>query len=376
MTKPTSYTKEIFIYKSCDNVSEYHAMLHVTDCTLTFDKQLDELCDMYKSMMNNELKDASPLFVRYFMSDAANQEAKVKERAKELHFCATSIIEQPPLDGTKVAMWVYAVDSASARAIDDNTFVYEHGGYRHLWSGSMSTVGNGSRTQTRTLFENYIDILKKEQCTLADNCMRTWFYVRDIDINYSGVVDGRNEVFACNGLTKESHSISSTGIGGRNADKERPVQMDAYSIAGIDKEQIRFLYAPTHLNPTHEYGVSFERGTCIEYGDRRHVIISGTASIDNKGAVVHVGDIRRQTMRMWENVEVLLKEADCDYGNVGQMIVYLRDIADFHTVKKMYDERFPETPKVFLLAPVCRPEWLIEMECIAIKATKNNYNKF
>lgn len=91
---------------------------------------------------------------------------------------------------------------------------------------------------------------------------------------------------------------------------------------------------------------------------------------------VHMCDIRRQTMRMWENVEVLLKEADCDYGNVGQMIVYLRDIADFHTVKKMYDERFPETPKVFLLAPVCRPEWLIEMECIAIKATKNNYNKF
>jgi hypothetical protein len=30
-------------------------------------------------------------------------------------------------------------------------------------------------------------------------------------------------------------------------------------------------------------------------------------------------------------------------------------------------ERFPEHPKVFLLAPVCRPGWLVEMECMAVK---------
>jgi enamine deaminase RidA (YjgF/YER057c/UK114 family) len=53
--------------------------------------------------------------------------------------------------------------------------------------------------------------------------------------------------------------------------------------------------------------------------------------------------------------------------DIAQMIVYLRDVADYSLVKSMYDERFPDTPKVIVLAPVCRPAWLIEMECISIK---------
>ena len=75
---------------------------------------------------------------------------------------------------------------------------------------------------------------------------------------------------------------------------------------------------------------------------------------------------------MLENVEALLKEADCTFEEVGQMIVYLRDIADYAVVKAMYDEWFPSKPKVFVNAPVCRPGWLIEMECMGVKAMNNN----
>ena len=77
--------------------------------------------------------------------------------------------------------------------------------------------------------------------------------------------------------------------------------------------------------------------------------ISGTASINNKGEVVCPGDIRKQTERMWENVEALLKEAGCTFDDLGQMIVYLRDVADYTVVKGMYDERFPDTPRVFCI---------------------------
>ena len=49
----------------------------------------------------------------------------------------------------------------------------------------------------------------------------------------------------------------------------------------------------------------------------------------------------------------------------------LRDPADYPVVKAMYDERFPHTPKVITLAPVCRPGWLIEMECMGVKAVDN-----
>ena len=149
------------------------------------------------------------------------------------------------------------------------------------------------------------------------------------------------------------------------------MQLGTYALIGFRPEQQRYLYAKTHLNPTYEYGVTFERGTRMDFGDRRHVYISGTASINNRGEVVYEGDIIRQTHRMWENVEALLAEAETTFDDVAQIIVYIRDVADFATVSRLFAERFPQTPYVITLAPVCRPTWLIEMECLAIREVSN-----
>ena len=121
------------------------------------------------------------------------------------------------------------------------------------------------------------------------------------------------------------------------------------------------------FNPTYEYGVAFERGVAVDYGDRRHIYISGTASIDNKGKIVAPGDIVAQTNRMLENISVLLKEGDCSWDDVAHMIVYLRDISDYGVVKGIMNDRFSDIPKAIVLAHVCRPGLLIETECIAIK---------
>jgi enamine deaminase RidA (YjgF/YER057c/UK114 family) len=101
------------------------------------------------------------------------------------------------------------------------------------------------------------------------------------------------------------------------------------------------------------------------------VLISGTASINNKGMVVHQKDVVKQTHRMWENVEALLNEAECTFDDVAHMIVYLRDGSDYAVVKELFQERFPNKPLVIVRAAVCRPDWLIEMECMAVKAIDN-----
>jgi enamine deaminase RidA (YjgF/YER057c/UK114 family) len=75
---------------------------------------------------------------------------------------------------------------------------------------------------------------------------------------------------------------------------------------------------------------------------------------------------------MWENVEKLLEEADMTMEHCAQIIVYLRDTADYEVVRRMFQERFPNVPTVITLAPVCRPTWLIEMECIAIRENSNS----
>lgn len=107
------------------------------------------------------------------------------------------------------------------------------------------------------------------------------------------------------------------------------------------------------------------------------MLISGTASINNEGKIMYPGDIRRQTMRMWDNVHALLDEAGCSWDNVGHIIVYLRDLSDYAVVNSMFRERFPDIPHVIVLAPVCRPGWLVEMECMAVKPCHNeSYARF
>lgn len=356
---------EAFQFDNGTAVKEYHVMIHVNSSRLPYTTQLEAVMNAYNSLIEGPMKGAQAVFKRYFLSDAANQADEII--VSDVTDCAKSIIQQAPLDGTKVALWVYLMTDVQTGLSQSGLYEVRHGDFRHLWNGSAHNMAANSEYQTRLLFNEYNMQLIEEGCTLEANCIRTWFFVNDVDLNYGGVVRARNQFFFTQGLTVHTHFIASTGIGGRQQDPNVLSQMDNYAIAGVKKEQIHYLYAPSHLNRTSDYGVSFERGTYVDYADRRHVFISGTASINNKGEVMYPKDIVKQTHRMWENVEVLLAEADCTFDEVGEMVVYLRDTADYDLVKEMYEERFPGKPYVIVHAPVCRPGWLIEMECMAVK---------
>ena len=360
---------DIFSFDNGTEVREYHAMIHVSQTGLPFAKQLEAVLNAYDRLVNDTLPGAQAVFKRYFLSDAANQQDEVI--VADMTDCAKSIIQQAPLDGTKIALWVYLMTGVNSSITGSGLYAVNHGQFRHLWNGSAHNLAANSEYQTRLLFNEYNMQLLQEGCTLEANCIRTWFFVNDVDLNYGGVVRARNQFFFTQGLTVHTHFIASTGIGGRQADPNVLSQMDNYAIQGIQREQIHYLYAPTHLNRTSDYGVSFERGTRVDYRDRRHVFISGTASINNKGEVKYPKNIVRQTERMWENVEALLAEADCTFDDVCEMVVYLRDTADYNLVSDMYRERFPGRPYVIVHAPVCRPGWLIEMECMAVKQVNN-----
>ena len=247
---------EIFRYEVPEGVSEYHAMLRVTNPRLTYMEQVDCLMEAYDQLMQGEMKGAVAVFKRFFVSDAANQANYLQALHAERSDCALSIIEQPPLDGSKVALWVYIQRGVQTKALANGIYEVKHGGYRHLWMAGACNQASNSEYQMRLLFNDYVMQLLENGCCLADNCIRTWIFVQNVDVNYAGVVKARNEVFATQNLTDKTHFIASTGIAGRHANPKVLVQMDAYAVDGICKEQVHYLYAPTHLNPTYEYGVT------------------------------------------------------------------------------------------------------------------------
>lgn len=365
MERKTIYWKEqkvnaqLSIFSNVDT-EEMHVLFHIESSMDLFDGQLSRFSEAFV-----QFQAQYPYFKcvlkRYFLSDSTNQSPFIPKE----NGCAVSIIQQPPLDGSKVAVWCYFIKNISALS-ECSGLVFEHNGYTHLFHTNLYNPTGDSYRQTKEVLEKYEQKLAEKELNINQHCIRTWFFIRDVDTQYAGMVKARRENFAEQGLTEKTHYIASTGIEGNPAHPSALVQMDAYAVNGLKANQFKHLYASTHLNPTYEYGVTFERGTAVKYGDRTHLFISGTASIDNKGNVLNVGNVQKQCLRMWENVEMLLKEGGANLEDIAQIIVYLRDGSDYQMIKEMFNAKFPDYPVVFTLAPVCRPTWLIEMECIAI----------
>ena len=323
-------------------------------------------------------------YCKVFLSDSQNQINDFKRSLlyqEILSHTNLTIVEQTPLCGSKVSLLV--------KTTDDTTPILFHS----LRLTEEEVKGKDSYAQTRLLFDRYLQLLEElnkedseskdsqgiKKMTMARNLVRTWIYVTNIDVNYQGVVEARNDVFDQQGLTADTHYIASTGIGGATPVRHAAVGIDFLTVPGIEEEDKHYLQALDHLNPTHEYGVAFERGTRLTFPSssthatkeptsaKQQFFISGTASIDKHGNVVYKGDVVRQTGRLLENIGALLKDGDATMNDIQYFIIYLRDISDYHTVEAMMRQLYPSIPHIIVEAKVCRPEWLIEMECIAEK---------
>lgn len=349
---------------------EAHVIIRPTDTGSTFALQLENVLNAQAELQTELGPEMEPVFKRYYLSDATNQTQLLPGDDN----CAVSVIQQAPLDGTKIALLTIFQFQAGFTCTDSGLWKNQRG---QIWLGHGNCAPADSETMTTACLENFNTELEKLGASLKDNCIRTWFFVRDVDNNYKGVVRGRNNVFNRLGLTPDTHFIASTGIEGRDGITSSTVAFNACADTSLRSGQTTYLYGMSHLNPTYEYGVAFERGTAIDYADRRNVFISGTASIDNKGNIMHPGDIGAQIHRMLENIGVLLDEAECRWNDVAHLIVYVRDTADYTVVNRIFSRQLPGVPRVVTLAPVCRPGWLVETECMAIrKASHPEYAPF
>ena len=345
-----------------------------------FAEQLDQVRRRYAEARRTlGLGPETAVFRRVFVSDAMNQAAAVVDSdlvaSAEDGPVAVSIVQQPPLPGAKVALLAYHIEGAAPvakRRLSPNHVLVEKGALRHLWSTRLCAGADGSdvspATQTRGIFDDLVGTLASQGGTLGDNCVRTWIYVKDVDVFYQGMVASRSALFNEHGLTRDTHYIASTGIEGACAHRYDLVAMDAYSVFGLAPGQMSYLNDFDRLCATKDYGVTFERGTRIGYADRTHHFISGTASIDNAGRVVHPGDVQRQLERALVNVEALLRSGAAKLDDLMHLTVYLRDPADFARVDRYLSDRWPDLPILIVQGAVCRPEWLIEVEGIAIAA--------
>jgi enamine deaminase RidA (YjgF/YER057c/UK114 family) len=343
-----------------------------------FPEQIKYIERSYSAALRSlALNEETAIFRRIFLSDALNQ-ADIIQRCRLAndendHPVAVSIIQQPPMDGAKIALLAYHIESRQplmSERISARHVLVKKNGFGHLWSTRLCSHDTDKSysvgRQTQCAFTNLISVLNSNGGILRDNCVRTWIYVKDIDVFYQEMVDERRALFSHHGLTRDTHFISSTGIEGSGSHRHDVVVMDAYSILGLHRHQISFLNDFDMLCPAPNYNVTFERGTRIAYADRDHVYISGTASIDSQGNVLYPTSVTRQVDRALENIAALLRAGKASLEDLMYLIVYVRDPADAFLVRLQLSHRLPFVPTIITQGAVCRSEWLVEIEGEAI----------
>jgi 2-iminobutanoate/2-iminopropanoate deaminase len=133
------------------------------------------------------------------------------------------------------------------------------------------------------------------------------------------------------------------------------------------------------LNEAYEYvkPSSFSRGMRIDLNGLTILLISGTASIDENGVSVHIGDFRAQLRRTFQNISLLLEAEGATWHDIVRTTCYLRDIErdyeafnEERTAFYREQELDPLPASTGIQAILCRPELLIEIEAIAMFRTE------
>lgn len=140
----------------------------------------------------------------------------------------------------------------------------------------------------------------------------------------------------------------------------------------------RAIEAKEVLNEAYDYAKpsSFARGMRIDINGATILLISGTASIDDKGVSIHIGDFRAQVLRTYKNITALLAAEGATWKDIVRTTCYLRDIErdydEFNRIRTQFfrDQGLNPLPaSTGIQAILCRPELLVEMEAMAIFPT-------
>jgi enamine deaminase RidA (YjgF/YER057c/UK114 family) len=147
-------------------------------------------------------------------------------------------------------------------------------------------------------------------------------------------------------------------------------------VSIVEKRRLRKTAIANHavLSEAYEYRkkVSFSRGMRVELDGCVMLFISGTASVDERGETVHLGDFTAQARRTFHNIKGLLESEGADWHDVVRTTCYVADFRyydQFNEVRNAFYEQEgldPLPASTCVEARICRPELLVEIEAIAI----------
>ena len=271
---------------------------------------------------------------------------------------------------------------------DDENLVCEYGdgyillrgdSFRELISEGVvpSSLSGSIREQSESVFARIGKMLSDNGFS-TDDIYRQWNYIEQITSmhngrqNYQEFNDARSRFYAsaqwsggypaatgigteCGGVMVELYAVKGEGV--INYPIDNPLQTSAHSysqrvLTGITDE-------PERTTP------KFERARLTG----NVVYISGTAAIKGEDSLA-IDNAVQQTAETMQIIKCLTSPDNlpvkCEESVYTLLRVYIKNESEADGVVAYMEENYADTPKHYLIADVCRPELLVEIEGTAL----------
>jgi enamine deaminase RidA (YjgF/YER057c/UK114 family) len=359
----------------------------------SFQEQLDNCHEQLEKAINDLARHI--VLIVYFV-DARNQEvyndhaAMVEKRHKTNYQSPYSVIAQSPVDGKKVNFEVYHCSfdvTPEFRQFEGYTYcIFNYRNNKYLVAGGLQlkTKSDDLLKQSMESFRLMKEILTLESMDFS-HIFRQWNYIESITDTFAG--SQRYQIFndVRTLFYNESDFIhgypAATGIGmtaggviidflASTQDHVWPVknpqQVDAHKysgeVLGNNKLSDKFIKSPP----------KFERAKAISLDDGIIIYVSGTAAIKGQLSIAQ-DDAYYQTLVTIDNIEQLTTiknliehQIPVSTHSVVEPVsfrIYAKTLADIQKVQTAFKSRFGKMKNVqFLIADICRPELLVEIE--------------
>jgi enamine deaminase RidA (YjgF/YER057c/UK114 family) len=229
--------------------------------------------------------------------------------------------------------------------------------------------------QSEAMFHQAERILRAEGASYQD-VVRTWIYISDILDWYNDFNTVRNHCYSDYGFLGNTKSKlqaeqiylpASTGIEGKNP-SGLPVTMDVFAINRSPGSVIQVypLYGVKQRSPF-RYGSAFSRATVVKEPVSKLILVSGTASIDEQGKSMFIGDSAAQIRQTLNVVSELIASENATLQDLCEATVFIKRKEDFTVFQEVIkDMGVNNIPSVNVLADVCRDELLFELDAAFI----------
>jgi 2-iminobutanoate/2-iminopropanoate deaminase len=96
--------------------------------------------------------------------------------------------------------------------------------------------------------------------------------------------------------------------------------------------------------------------------------LSGQIPLDPETNQLIQGDVVAQTVRVLENMKIVLEACGSSLAQVVKTTVFVKDLSEFATINETYAKYFPENPPARSTVEAARlpRDVRVEIECVAI----------